>query len=422
MKYKKTTLKNGLRIITVPMKNTQTVTAVVMVGAGSRYETEKEAGLSHFVEHMFFKGTKKRPSWMAISEELDAIGGEHNAFTSKDMTAYYAKVDCRHMKLALDITSDIYLNSLLDEKEIIKEKGAILQEINMYEDLPMRSVGDIFEKILYKPNSLGRDVLGYKKTVSSFCRQDLAGYIKKLYLANNTVVCIAGNFAEKKTTTLAKKYFSSMHKGRKSGFAKITENQKKPKLEVKFKKTDQTHLVVGNRAYNENHKDRFALALLSVILGGNASSRIFIEVREKRGLAYHVSTGVEAYEDCGYLATQAGVDHKNIEETIKIILGEYKKIASEKVSTKELQKAKDYIKGKSVMGLEASDEVAMFFVDQAAKKEKIMVPQEIFAKIDKVTADDILRVAKDIFKEKTLNLTVIGPHRDGKKLEKMLKL
>jgi len=422
MKFKKTTLKNGLRILTVPMKNTQTVTVVVMVGAGSRYESEKEAGISHFIEHMFFKGTKKRPSLMAISEELDAVGGEHNAFTSKDITAYYAKVDSRHINLALDITSDIYLNSLLEEKEINKEKGTILQEINMYEDLPMRSVGDIFERILYKPNSLGRDVLGYKKTVSSFRRQNMADYIKKLYLANNTVVCIAGNFAEKKITALVKKYFSDMHKGGKPGFIKISENQKKPKLEIKFKKTDQTHLVIGNRAYHENHKDRFALALLSTILGGNASSRIFLEIREKRGLAYRVSTGVEAYEDCGYVATQAGVDHKNLEETIKIILEEYKKIATEKVSVKELQKAKDYIKGKSVMGLEASDEVAMFFIGQAVKNKKIMTPAEIFAEIDKVTASDILRVAKDIFKEKTLNLAVVGPHKDSRKLQEILKI
>jgi predicted Zn-dependent peptidase len=422
MKYKKTTFKNGLRVLTAPMKNTQTVTVVVMVGAGSRFETEKEAGISHFIEHMFFKGTKRRTNGMAISEELDAVGGEHNAFTSKDMTAYYAKVDSRHINLALDITSDIYLNSLLEEKEINKEKGTILQEINMYEDLPMRSVGDIFERILYRPNSLGRDVLGYKKTVSSFHRNNLKDYIKKLYLGNNTVVCIAGNFAEKKTIALVKKYFSGMHKGKKPGFAKIIENQKRPKLEMKFKKTDQTHLVVGNRAYHENHKDRFALALLSIILGGNASSRIFTEVREKRGLAYRVSTGIESYEDCGYLATQAGVEHKNIKETVRIILEEYKKIATEMVSAKELQKAKDYIKGKSVMGLEASDEVAMFLVGQAAKNKKIMMPEEIFVKIDKVTVSDILRVAKDIFREKTLNLAVIGPHRDTKKLQEILKI
>ena len=393
-----------------------------MVGAGSRYETEREAGISHFIEHMFFKGTKKRPSLMAISEELDAVGGDHNAFTSKDMTAYYAKVDSRHINLALDITSDIYLNSLLEEKEINKEKGTILQEINMYEDLPMRSVGDIFERILYRPNSLGRDVLGYKKTVSSFHRQNMEDYIKKLYLANNTIVCVAGNFADKKTIALVKKYFSGMHKGRKASFAKISENQKKPKLEIKFKKTDQTHLVIGNRAYHENHENRFALALISIILGGNASSRIFLEIREKRGLAYRVSTGVEAYEDCGYVATQAGVDHGKLEEAVKVILEEYKKIATKKVSIKELQKAKDFIKGKSVMGLEASDEVAMFFVGQAAKNKKIMTPNEIFAEIDKVTVSDILRVAKDIFKEKTLNLAVVGPHKNGKKLEKILKL
>ena len=212
-----------------------------------------------------------------------------------------------------------------------------------------------------------------------------------------------------------------MKKGKKPLIKRVLENQKRPALEIKTKKTDQTHFILGNRAYHQDHKDRFALGLLGTILGGNMSSRLFIEVRERRGLAYSVHTFGDSFQECGYIATQAGVDHGKLEETVKVILEEYKKIATKKVSAKELQKAKDFIKGKSVMGLEASDEVAMFFVDQPLKKKKIMTPKEIFAKIDKVTVSDILRVAKDIFKEKTLNLAVIGPHKDGKKLEKILK-
>ncbi|PIP27501.1 MAG: hypothetical protein COX30_01560 [Candidatus Moranbacteria bacterium CG23_combo_of_CG06-09_8_20_14_all_39_10] len=422
MNYKKTILKNGLRIITAPVKGTQTATVMVMVGVGSRYETEKEAGLSHFIEHMFFKGTQKRPTYTEISEELDSIGGESNAFTSKNRTAYYAKVDAKHIEVALDVISDIYLNSKVEEEEIKKEKGAILQEINMREDMPMSVVDELFENLLYKNNPLGRDTIGLKKTVASFTRKNFMQYMERFYLANNTVVCVAGKFNEKDIIQRIGKYFSSMKKAQKPGMKKVIENQKQAAIKIKFKETDQTHFILGNRAYDENHKDRFVLSLISVILGGNMSSRLFAEIREKRGLAYYVRTSTNLYEDCGYLGTQAGVEHKNLEEAVKIIVQEYKKMATEAVSKKELQRAKDYIKGRSVMNLESSDEVAGFLIDQEIKKKKIMTPEEIFARIDKVTVSDILRVAGDIFQEKTLNLAIIGPHKDSKKLVNLLKL
>ncbi len=422
MNYKKTTLPNGLRILTVPMKNTETVTVVIMIGVGSRYETEREAGLSHFIEHMMFKGTKKRPTTLDISETLDSIGGEFNAFTSSDRTAYYAKVDAKHINVALDVISDMFLNSKMEEAEIEREKGTIIQEINMIEDAPMMDVEIVLGNLLYKKNPLGRHVAGFKKTVSAFKRKNFIDYLNRFYVANDSVVCIAGKFNEKRTLNLAKKYFSGMKKGVKPKYEKVMENQKESELMIKQKNTDQTHFLLGSRAFDFNHKDRFALGLLSIILGGNMSSRLFIEVREKRGLAYHVRTSVDAFEDCGYLATQAGVNHDKLEITIETILNEYRKIATEKVGKKELQNAKDFIKGKSVMGFESSDEVAMFFVDQEAKKKKIMTLPEIFKNIDKVTENDILRVAKEIFQNKKLNLAVIGPHKDGKKLEKILKL
>lgn len=422
MNYKKTTLPNGLRILTVPMKNTETVTVIVMIGVGSRYETEKEAGLSHFIEHMMFKGTEKRPTALDITETLDAIGGEFNAFTSSDKTAYYAKVDAKHSEVALDVISDMFLNSKMEEKEIEKEKGTIIQEINMIEDMPMMDVEIVLGNLLYKKNPLGRHVAGFKETVSSFKRKDFTNYLSRFYVANDSVVCIAGKFNEKKTLVLAKKYFSGMKKGIKPKYEKVIENQKKPELIIKQKNTDQTHFLLGSRAFDFSHKDRFALGLLAIILGGNMSSRLFDEVREKRGLAYHIRTSVDAFEDCGYLATQAGVNHDKLELTIETILNEYRKISTEKVSRKELQNAKDFIKGKSVMNFESSDDVAMFFLDQEVKKRKIMTLPEIFKNIDKVAESDILRVAKEVFQDKKLNLAVIGPHKDKRKLEKILKL
>ena len=422
MNYKKTTLKNGLRILTVPMKGTETATVIVMVGVGSRFEKEKEAGLSHFIEHMFFKGTKKRPTTQAISEELDAFGGEFNAFTSKDKTLYYAKVDSKHIHQAFDIVSDMFLNSKIEQAEINKERGTINQEINMYEDEPRRIVGDEFEKLLYKNNTLGREIIGYKKTVAKFKRKDFIEYMRKHYNASSTVICVAGKIDEKKVIADAKKYFGKFSKGNILRIDKIIENQKKPEVKIKFKKTDQTHFIIGNRAYCRDHKDRYVLGLLAIILGGNMSSRLFIEVRERRGLAYSVHTGGESYQDCGYIATQAGVEHEKLEKTIDVILKEYKKIAAKKVSQKELQKAKDFLKGRGVMGFEASDEVAMFYVDQEINKEKILNLKEVFTKINAVTAEDILRVAKDIFKNKTLNCAIIGPHRNNKKIKKILNI
>ncbi|MDP1884484.1 MAG: pitrilysin family protein [Candidatus Moranbacteria bacterium] len=421
MQYKKIKLKNGLRVITAPVKGTATATVMVMVGVGSRYESAREAGLSHFIEHMLFKGTQKRPTYLQIAEELDAIGGESNAFTGKDKTAYYAKADARHIGTALDVIADMYLNSTLEEAEIKKESGTIIQEINMYEDSPTRNVGNIFEQLMYADNPLGGDIAGSKKTVASFKRKDFIDYMERFYVANDTVVCVAGKFDEKKTVAQLEKYFAGMRRGKKPVMKKVVESQKKPGLKIRFKKTDQTHLVLGVRAYDDNHKDRFVLSVMSVILGGNMSSRIFGEVREKRGLAYYVRTNVDAYQDCGYLATSAGVEHKNLELAVKTILDEYKKIALEPVVESELRKAKDYIKGRSVMNLESSDEVAMFLIEQETDKKKIMTIKEIFARIDKVTAGDILRVAKDIFQEQRLNLAIIGPHKDNDKIREVLK-
>jgi len=422
MNYKKTTLKNGLRVITAPMQDTQTATVVIMVGVGSRYETEKEAGLSHFIEHMFFKGTQKRPTTLAIGEEMDAIGGEYNAFTSKDKTGYFAKVDAKHLDTALDVVSDIFLNSKIEDKEIEKEKGAIIQELNMYEDTPLSNVGDVFEKMLYGKHPLGREIIGYKKTIRSFVRRDFMDYMSRFYVANDTVICVAGKFDEKKIIVQVEKYFAGMPRGRKAGINTVKEKQNRPSVSVKYKKTDQTHFILGTRAHDENHKDRFALGLLSIILGGNMSSRLFIEVREKLGLAYYIRTGTESFPDCGYLSTQAGVEHRNLPLAVQTILREYKKIAARPVSDKELKRAKDFVKAKNVMGLEASDEVAMFFIDQEIRRKKIMTIQEIFSKIDKVSVGDIQRVAKNIFRKNSLNLAIIGPHKNLKKLQKILVL
>lgn len=422
MKYQKYTLKNGLRIVLAPMQDTETATVIVMTGVGSRYETEKENGLAHFLEHMFFKGTKKRPDTHTITKNLDAIGAEYNAYTAKDHTAYYAKVEAHHWDTALDVVSDLFLNAKLEQEEIDRESGTILQEINMYEDMPARRVGEHFEKMLYGTHPLGREILGPKENIKSFRRKDFIKYLNRGYTAQNVVIGVAGKIDPKKVKKEIEKHFADIRTGKRPAFKKIKERQAKPEIFLYHKKTDQTHFLVGVRAYDMFHKDRFVLAVLSTILGGGMSSRLWIEVRERRGLAYNVSTGVDTYHDAGYFATQCGVEHENLEKAMAVILEQYKKIVTELVPEEELRKAKEYMKGHFALGMEGSDDVVGYLVTQEVLRHKIVLPKERIEMIERVTAKDVRRVAKDIFQSKKLNLAVIGPHAHKKELEKLFKL
>ena len=422
MQYEKLTLSNGLRVILAPMKEAATATVLITTATGSRYETKKENGLSHFLEHMFFKGTKKRPTALSISEELDQVGGEYNAFTSKDRTAYYAKVDAKHAEMALDIVSDIFLNSKLPAEEIDRERGPILQELNMYEDTPVRHIGDVFEMLLYGEHPLGWDIIGTRENIKGFKRADFIRYLNRAYVASNVVVGIAGNFDVAWAKERIERDFSGMRTGKNPERKRIVERQKAPAVRLQKKKTDQTHFILGVRTFDFSHEDRYVLAVLSTILGGGMSSRLFMAVRERRGLAYSVHTGTDAYHDAGYLATQCGVEHENLEKTIRVILDEYRRIREEVVPEKELVKAKEHIKGSMAMHLESSDDIVSFLVDQEALKGEIILPEERFAKIDAVSSEDIRRVAEMIFRPERLNLASIGPQTSAKKLEKMLIL
>lgn len=422
MKYRKHTLKNGLRVILAPMKETETATVFIMTGIGSRYESRKENGLAHFLEHMFFKGTAKRPTALDISKELDSLGAEYNAYTAKDRTAYYAKVEARHWGTALDIVSDLFLNAKIEQEEIDREKGPVIQELNMYEDTPTRLIADLWERHLYGDHPLGWEIIGTKANLHSFARKDFINYLKRGYTAENVVVGIAGKIDPKTVLQAVKKHFAGIRTGKKPTFQKIKENQTRPGIFIKQKKTDQSHLIIGVRAYDMSHKDRYALSVLATVLGGGTSSRLWMAVRERRGLAYRVSTGVENYPDAGYLATQSGVEHHNLDETIKVILDEYRLIAKEKVGAVELRKAKDYLKGQMALAFEGSDDIIEYLVSQETIRREIVLPKEKAKLLDKVTAEDVLRVAKDIFVSKKLNLAVIGPKANKVKLGKLLKI
>ncbi len=420
--FKKITLKNGLRIITVSQKSTQAVTVFVLVGTGSKYETKKISGISHFLEHMLFKGTRKRPDKLEIAETLDKIGGIYNAFTGEEYTGYFAKVGAANFDLALDWVSDIYLNSFLPEKEIKREKGVIIEEINMFYDNPMSHVELLWNKLLYGDQPAGWDIAGTKETVSKMNYQKLHDYMKKQYVASNTIFCLAGKFEHGLAIKKVKKYFSGIKSTQPQKKVKVVEKQSKPDLILHKKSTDQTHLCLGVRAYNLAHPQKYAQEILGIILGGMMSSRLFMEVRERLGLAYYIKVDIDSNPDTGFLVARVGVENSNAEKAILRILKEYRKIAQKRVPESELKKAKDYINGKMALVLEPSDALASFYVGQELLQKEVLTPKEIYDRINKVSSQDVLQVARDIFKPKNLNLALVGPLQDKDKFKKILKL
>lgn len=422
MAYKKTTLKNGLRLITVPLPYTRTVTVLVLVGTGSKYEIKEINGISHFLEHLFFKGTKKRPNTLEIAETLDRVGGEYSAFTSKETTGFWAKVESKHLDIALDWISDIFLNSKLEEKEIEREKGVIVEEMNMYLDTPIVYIGELWEKLLYKDQPAGWRVIGEKENILKINRERILNYFKNHYSSLNTVICVAGNIDPQKIEEKIEKYFNNVNQNPSKQKISVKEEQEKPESLVYHKKTDQTHLCLGARGYNIFHPQRYSQELLSIILGGNMSSRLFISIRERKGLAYHIRTYSEANLDTGYLVTQAGIDHKNINKVIGLILKEYKLLKDKPITEKELQKAKDYWKGTLSLSLELSDSQAFFCADQELLEQKLETLEEKFKKIDQVTINDIKKIAEDIFQPEKLNLAIIGPFKDKTRFQSLLEI
>lgn|SRR5574343_248047 len=412
MKFNQKKLENGLRIITVPMLDNPAVTILVMVETGSEYEKKETSGLSHFLEHMMFKGTPRRPKSIDISRELESLGAHYNAFTGNEYTGYYAKVAKDHLDTAIDIVSDIYLNPLLDQKEIDKEKGVIIEEMKMYQDMPHRHIHHIFSELVYGDQPAGRNIVGNENTINSFNRDDFKKYLDEHYVAESTIVVVSGNFDENETVNKIEKIFSGISNGSKTKKIKVDENQDSARLALKFKETDQTHLVIGVRSLNSKDEKDPVLSVLGAILGSGMSSRLFQKLREEMGVCYYVRAGNDSYTDHGMFTISAGVDVKRVEEVIKTLLDECRKIADEGVSRDELKKVKDYITGSFVLGLETSDSRAEYVAMNEIMKGKIESPDEEIAKIQNVSASDVQEMARAIFKDDKLNLAIIGPYKE----------
>lgn len=402
----------------------ESATVLVMAGAGSRYETAKNSGISHFLEHMAFKGTEKRPDAMAISSLIDGMGGEFNAFTGKETTGYYIKSAKSRIETSIDLLSDMLMHSKFDPTEIEKEKGVIAEEINLYEDMPARKLGDIYEQLLYGDTPMGWDIAGNKEVIKAVTRDDFVKYMGELYSASNLTVVVAGGIDENDTFAMIEKYFGVMKQFETIKYDSVSDAQDKPAVLIKQKQTEQIHIALGVRTVSIQSDKRYPLSVLSAILGGGMSSRLFHEVREKRGLAYYVRSSSDEYADVGSFVSTAGIDPKRVSEAVEVMVAEYGKVSRGEMglTDEELVKAKEFLKGHLVLDLEDSRSVAGFYAHQELLEDHIENPSDVITEIDKVTKEDIEAVGKEFFVEKRLNLALIGNFEDGQKLEALLKL
>lgn len=409
-----------MRIITVPMKDNPTATVLVFVEAGSKYENKENNGISHFLEHLCFKGTSKRGSAFQISKELDSIGSQYNAFTGHEYTGYYAKSDYKKIDTILDVVSDLYLNPIFPEQEIEKEKGVIIEEINMYKDLPRHIVVEEFLRLLYGDTPAGWEVVGSKENIKNFKRTDFIDYRGKHYTADATTVIVSGKINEKDVIKKIIKTFKGIGTWKKEDKQKVIENQTSPQAVVHYKDTDQTHIILGVRTFNIYNKYNHIISVINSILSGGMSSRLFQKMRDELGICYYVGADNDKFTDHGVFAVFAGVDSKRVKEAIVAILKEMNKLKDELVSSEELTKAKQYLIGNIKLGLESSDSLAMYYGEQEVLRENIKTPDEIIKDIQSVTAEEIKFVAERIFKNEGLNLSVVGKFESDKEFMEVL--
>jgi predicted Zn-dependent peptidase len=419
--FERETLSNGVRLLSAPMPQVQSVACFIMLAVGSRYETRDTSGIAHFAEHMFFKGTERRPTAQKIGLELDGIGAEFNAFTGKEYTGYYVKCAAEHREHAFDVLVDMLRHSKFDPEEIEREKGVIVEEMNMYFDTPRDYISGVYHQLLYDDTPLGWDIIGRKETVRAATRETFLDYVEHWYKAPRMVVGVAGNYPDSvrdELETLLGEVASEDPGGPPPH--EPMANGEGPRVKVHSKESDQAHICIGVPSYPLVHPDRYALQLVGAVLGTGMSSRLFTEVRERRGLAYYVFATNHSYTDTGTLYSQAGVDINRIDEAIETIARELRKIADEPVPDAELEKAKNVAKGRFVLQTESPHGMIMFGLRREVLEGRAAEPEEILAEIDKVTADDLQRVAQDVIGRNGLNLALIGPFDDAERFEKLL--
>jgi len=420
-KVKKHVLLNGLKVILVEMPNSPTTTVEVLTETGSKYETKKEAGLSHFLEHMCFKGTKQRPSALAVSKALDELGAISNAYTSTEVTAYWAKASFEHTLKMLDIISDIYVNPIFKKEDLEKEKGVITEEINMYKDQPQAIVGEVFDLAMHGNQPAGLPVIGNKKSITSFKVEDFYKYRAKHYVLNATTVVVAGRIIEKDVLETIKSGFSKVFRAKKHGKKKTKITHRTPRIVHKYKDTDQAHIILGLRSFPYGDKRNLVLRVITGVLSSGMSSRLFHKLREELGICYYVHALNSPSTDHGEFGIASGVDPKRIDHAVKAIMSELRRLKEELVPLEELKKAKTSLISKIRMSLETSEKVLDYFATRAIFYRDLKDPKEIEKDISAVTPKDIQNLAKQVFKNKDLLLAIVSKNANKPKLQKILK-
>jgi predicted Zn-dependent peptidase len=416
--YERHVLGNGLRVLTANLPEAQSVTCMVMLAAGSRYETSETNGIAHFSEHMFFKGTESRPSAREIAGEIDAIGGEFNAFTGKEYTAYYVKCAAEHRDVALDVIVDMLRHSRFEPEEIEREKGVIVEEMNMYFDTPRDYIGGVYEQLLYGDQPLGWDIIGRKETVRGATRDTFTSYLDTWYHPSRMVLGLGGRVGDD-VLERATELLGDLPDAPTPEPGPVQPNAN-GRVKVFTKQSDQAHVILGVPSYELDHPDRYALQLLSTVLGGGMSSRLFTEVRERRGLAYYVFGLNHSYTDAGSLYAQAGVDINRIDEAISTILVELRAIAAEPVPADELEKARNFAKGRFVLQLENPQGLILFGLRREVLEGRAPDLAEVLEGLNAVTAEDVQRVARALVADESLRLAVIGPFDDAARFDALL--
>jgi predicted Zn-dependent peptidase len=413
-------LSNGVRVVTAPMSHAQSVSCFVMLAAGSRYETRNTSGIAHFAEHMFFKGTETRPTARDISTEIDSIGGEFNAFTSKEYTGYFVKCAAEHRDLAFDVLLDMLRRSKFDADEIEREKGVIVEEMNMYYDTPRDYIGGVYESLVYGDQPLGWDIIGRKETVRAATRETFLDYIGRWYKPARMVVGVGGRIGDDLIPMLEER-LGDLADEPADAQLETPSPDGSASVKLHHKDSDQAHLILGAPSYPLTHPDRYVLQLIATILGGGMSSRLFTEVRERRGLGYYIFGLNYSYTDAGSLYAQAGVDIARIEDAVRTIVGEFRRIADEPVPAEELEKARNFAKGRFVLQLESPHGMIMFGLRREVLEGRATEPAEVLEALDAVTAEDVQRVAQDVIGRNGLKLAAIGPLEDPERFAALLQ-
>jgi predicted Zn-dependent peptidase len=431
MTPKITHLSNNLPVLLLPMEGSESLTVMVLTNTGSRYEKTSQFGIAHFFEHIVFKGTKKYPDAQKLAATIDGLGAEFNAFTSNEYTGYYVKAAAKHVTTALDVVSDLLLQPRFKTSDIEREKGVIYEEMNMYVDSPARHISNLFNQMVFKDTGLGHDILGTKETVGSINQDDFEAFLQQWYGLPNMVLVLAGKASEVESSKLHKtvdeffqKTYPKRIEERRSVESHLTDGSfAKRRLHLEKRETQQAHLVLGWQGFKRDDKDRFALAVAGALIGGNMSSRLFTEVREKRGLGYYVRSSVDQYHDTGIFGASAGVDPNRVEDAIAVIADEFYGIVNGKkpVTKEELKKTQEYLVGSTVLSMEDSSSVAQFYGLRQILSNKIETLEEVIEKIQAVTEDDVHNVVKRLVKESEMRLALIGPYEDKKRFEDLIQ-